>query len=445
MGIKISFVVPCLNHLAQTQQMYLSLSETLPLGLNYEIIFIDDASTDGTRAWLAGLADTHVKVIFNHATLGYAKANNKAFAIARGEVVGLLNNDLVFSANWLEPMLDILDSPVLKAGIVGNVQVRIADGSLDHVGIELTRDAKFEHLRRLPATVCKTHLKTFALTGACCLIKKENLALVQGLSEEYLNGCEDVDLCLKLEQRGLHSYVALNSSIGHHVSLTRGVNSLQNETNSLTLQKKWRAVLKRELCVRWYQVLSDQATNVLQEHFDGEFLPTVYSAPAATAALIAENMLLRNEYQWARFFQQNNLNDDDGIQITCTGLSSEPNSEYLVASEVIRLSVKGVKSARNFCAYGHRVENAHQSKCHIAVTINNLQRKTFDVTNDRSFVLNIEKLLLLHEVDNHFKITFEQTQNVVEPSPQFLGTSPVLFTHFMLDKRSVYFPKSLTA
>jgi GT2 family glycosyltransferase len=424
--------------------MYMSLRETLPLGLNYEIIFIDDASTDGTRAWLAGLADTRVKVIFNHLTLGYAKANNKAIAIAHGEVIGLLNNDLVFSANWLEPMLDILDSPLLKAGIVGNVQVRIVDGSLDHVGIELTLDAKLEHLKHPQATVCKTHLKTFALTGACCLIKKETLALVQGLSEEYLNGCEDVDLCLKLEQRGLHSYVALNSTIGHHVSLTRGVNGLQNETNSLILQKKWRVVLKRELCARWYQALSDQATNVLQEHFDGEFLSAVYSAPAAAAALIAENMLLRNEYQWARFFKQNNLNDDDGIQITCTGLTPEPNSEYLVASEVIRLTTRGVKNARNFCAFGHRVENAQQSKCHITVTINNLQRKTFDVTTDRSFILNIEKLLLLQEDDNHLKITFEQTQNIVEPSSQLLGTSPLLFTHFMLDKRSVYFPESLT-
>jgi len=424
--------------------MYLSLKETLPLGLKYEVIFVDDASTDGTRAWLAALIEPNIKVIFNQATLGYAKANNKALALARGEVVGLLNNDLVFTPKWLEPMLEILESPVLKAGIVGNVQLRVGDDSLDHLGIELTLDAKFEHLRQPQVNVCKTYLRTYALTGACCLIKKDIFESVQGLGEEYLNGCEDVDLCLKLAQRGLHSYVALNSIIRHHVSLTRGVNSLQNETNSLTLQKKWRDFLKRELSERWYLGLSDQETNFLQKYFDGEFSADAYAAPAAVSTLIAENMLLRNEYQWARLFEQADANYEKNIQITCTGLSAEPNSEYFVASEVIRLTVKGVKSVRNFCAYGHRVENATQSQCHITVTVNNLQRKTFDVTNERSFILNIEEPLLLQQSDNHFKITFEQMPNVADPSSQFVVTSPLLFTHFMLDKRFVYLPELLT-
>jgi GT2 family glycosyltransferase len=424
--------------------MYLSLKETLPLGLKYEIIFVDDASTDGTRAWLTSINEPSVKVIFNHATLGYAKANNKAFTLARGEVVGLLNNDLEFTPKWLEPMLEILESPVLKAGIVGNVQIRIADESIDHLGIDLTLDAKFEHLRQPQVNVCKTYLKTFALTGACCLIKKDTLALVQGLSEDYLNGCEDVDLCLKLAQLGWHSYVSLNSAIRHHVSLTRGVNSLQNETNSLTLQKRWRDFLKRELSARWYQALTNKKTNVFKEYFDGEFLPEAHAAPTAVSALIAENMLLRNEYQWARLFERGDANDAEGGQITCTGLSAEPNCEYFVAGEVIRLTVKGVKSARNFCAYGHSVENAKQSQCRITVTINNLQRKSFDVTNERSFILNIEEPLLLQQGDNQFKITFEQTPNVVEPSSLLAVTSPLLFTHFMLDKRFVYLPELLT-
>ena len=144
---KISFIVPCLNHLEQTQQMYRSLKETLPLGLKYEVIFVDDASTDGTRAWLAALTEPNIKVIFNSATLGYAKANNKALQLASGQVIGLLNNDLVFESSWLEPMLDTLENPALKAGIVGNIQVRVLDGALDHVGIELNLRAKLEHVR----------------------------------------------------------------------------------------------------------------------------------------------------------------------------------------------------------------------------------------------------------------------------------------------------------
>jgi GT2 family glycosyltransferase len=444
-SVKVSFIVPCLNHLAQTQQMFCSLKDTLPLGLLYEVIFVDDASTDGTRTWLAGLAEPNTKVIFNDETIGYAKANNKALTLAQGQIVGLLNNDLVFKPNWFEPMLEILESPTLRAGIVGNVQVRIADGALDHAGIEFTQRAKFEHIRQAQLRTNNTHLKTFALTGACCLIKKDTLDRVDGLSEEFLNGCEDVDLCLKIAQLGLHSYVALNSTIGHHVSLTRGVDSLQNEKNSSMLQQKWRNVLQCALSASWYSALLDPATTLLSDHFDGEVLPELLTSPFATSELIAENMLLRNEHQWARLLNESDLNDRSEIQILCAGLSSELGSEYLVAGERVRMTLKGIKSVRNFCAYGHRVDNAEQSRCHVTVMINNLQKKIFDVTNSRSFILNIEDPLLLQDCDNNFKLSIDQTPNLAEGATKGFATSPVLFTHFMLDKRFVYFPEVFTA
>ncbi len=424
--------------------MYRSLKETLPLGLTYEIIFVDDASTDGTRAWLAGLSEQNIKIIFNHSTVGYAKANNSAITIARGQIIGLLNNDLVFKPHWLEPMLEVLESPVLKAGIVGNVQERFVDGVLDHLGVELSLQANFEHIKQPPRCGSNNFSKTIAVTGACCLIHKETLNRVHGLSEEFLNGCEDIDLCLKIAQLGLHSYVSLDSTVKHHVSLTRGINSLQNETNSVTLQKKWRTVLGHELSTRWRKVLSEQSSTALQEFFDGHFSADIFLLSEATSALIAENMLSRNEHLWARSLQQKDTNGDAGIQMTCTGLSSEPNSEYFVASEVIRLTFKGLRNARNFCAFGHRVESAKQSRCRITVSVNNLHRKSFDVTNDRSFVLNFDAPLLLPQGDNHFKICIEQTPNEADSDGYSATASPVLITHFMLDKRFVYISEPLT-
>ena len=417
--------------------MYHSLKNTLPLGLKYEVIFVDDASTDGTRAWLAALTEQNIKVIFNSATLGYAKSNNKALELASGQVIGFLNNDLVFEPSWLEPMLEVLENSALKVGIVGNVQVRVVDSIVDHVGIELNLRAKLEHVRLRQRETSQTYVKVFALTGACCLVKKNTLDRVQGLSEEFLNGCEDVDLCLKIAQLGLYSFVALTSTIKHHVSLTRGINSFQNETNSATLQKKWRAVLKREVTNSWHKELTEKNISVLAEYFDGEVLPELLSMPSSAAALIAENMLLRNEYQWARLLQQTEFNDYENTQITCTGLSAEPNSEYLVASQVVTLTVKGIRNVSNFCAYGHRVETTKQSKCQITLIVNNLQRKVFDVSNERSFVLNIDEPLLLQEIDNAFKICIEQTPNLQAYKAQSVIASPVLITHFMLDKRLV--------
>ena len=139
--IKASIVIPLLNEQDSLKELATWIDSVLTAHeISYEVIFVDDASTDGTRAWLAALTEPNIKVIFNQATLGYAKANNKALALARGEVVGLLNNDLVFTPKWLEPMLDILESPVLKAGIVGNGfvagQIKTLSSSLPGLSVD---------------------------------------------------------------------------------------------------------------------------------------------------------------------------------------------------------------------------------------------------------------------------------------------------------------------
>ena len=53
--MQVSFVIPLFNCLPLTQAMVASLQATVPADVEYEIILVDDSSTDGTRAWLATL------------------------------------------------------------------------------------------------------------------------------------------------------------------------------------------------------------------------------------------------------------------------------------------------------------------------------------------------------------------------------------------------------
>lgn len=189
----ISFVVPLYNHLEQTQAMLESLLASLPIDLDYELIFVDDASTDGTREWLQQLHIPLIHKILNPHNMGYARANNAGVDLARGEILGLLNNDLLFAPGWLEPMLDILRSPELNAGLMGNVHYRVADGQLDHAGILLNAHAQFEHMQAL-AEAPVPYSKVLAVTGACMLLRKADFAAQGGFDEHFVNGCEDVDL-----------------------------------------------------------------------------------------------------------------------------------------------------------------------------------------------------------------------------------------------------------
>ncbi len=237
-ALRVSFVVPLFQCLPLTQAMLASLRATLPPALPHEIILVDDGSTDGTREWLSTLADPAIRVVLNERNLGYAGANNRGAALARGEFLALLNNDLVLAPGWLEPMLALFAHSGLNAGLVGNVQYAVATGALDHAGIFFDEHAKPAHLRTLPATTSPYH-EVPAVTGACTVIRRAVFQQLGGFDEAYHNSGEDVDLCLRLRRHGLRQYVALTSTVRHHISPSPG-RKTRDEANTRRLTLAWR-------------------------------------------------------------------------------------------------------------------------------------------------------------------------------------------------------------
>src|SRR4051794_16791269 len=127
--MQLSVIIPLYNCLTLTQAMLSSLQATLPRDLLHEIIFVDDGSTDGTREWLATLGPGF-RVVLNERNLGYAGANNRGVAVATGDTLALLNNDLVLRPRWLEPMLALQRRWGARAGVIGNVQRAVRTGAI---------------------------------------------------------------------------------------------------------------------------------------------------------------------------------------------------------------------------------------------------------------------------------------------------------------------------
>lgn len=239
---RVSFIVPLYNCLAHTQAMLASLRASVPPGLAHEIIVIDDGSTDGTGEWLAAIAGAeHLSVLRNESNQGYARANNRAAATARGEILALLNNDLLLRRGWLEPMLAVHARLAAqnRAGVVGNVQFGVESGARDHVGIVINAKAKPEHRRTLPwAGRLKGYSLVPAVTGACMLLSAELWRELGGFDERYVNGCEDVDLCFRAADRGRVNAVALRSAVRHHVSASPN-RKARDEANAHLLALRW--------------------------------------------------------------------------------------------------------------------------------------------------------------------------------------------------------------
>jgi len=242
---RLSLVCPLHNCLEYTQVLLQDLEATLPQRAQTEIILVDDASSDGTRAFLEPLAgQPGYQVVKNDRNLGYAASNNRGVALAQSDTLVLLNNDLQLASGWLEPMLELLES-LPAAGAVGNVQRNIANGLVDHAGIFFGLDGMPTHAhknRRQPPP--GNWIERNAVTAACMAIGRQDFLAAGGFDEGYRNGFEDVDLCMKLKQAGKRHYVALRSIVGHHVSASPGRHR-RNEQNSERFRARWSKFAQR--------------------------------------------------------------------------------------------------------------------------------------------------------------------------------------------------------
>jgi GT2 family glycosyltransferase len=232
--------------------MLASLRATLPPSLAHEIIFIDDGSTDDTRVWLTTLAtDPSIRVILHPENLGYAAANNTGAALARGDFLALLNNDLVLTPSWLEPLLAAHRAHGERAGLVGNLQTEAATGALDHAGIFINLKGKPEHRRTLPRlSFLTSRRRAIAVTGACVVVRRTLWEKLGGFNPAFINGCEDVDLCLRAAAAGHLNLVALRSIVHHHVSSSPG-RKLRDEANTRQLVLRWHDTLARHAARIW--------------------------------------------------------------------------------------------------------------------------------------------------------------------------------------------------
>jgi GT2 family glycosyltransferase len=435
----ISFIVPCFNHIAQTKKMLETLQATLPKKLNYEIILIDDCSTDDTAEWLRHLRNPAIKTIFNKDNVGFAKANNAGLKIAKGSVIGLLNNDLIFETTWLEPMLAILQSATLNAGIVGNVQLTVADGRLDHAGVYLNPLGQFDHIRVMPHQHVLPYIEALAVTGACCLIKKSILDHLDGLDETFVNGCEDIDLCLSVNNLNLKCYIALNSVIYHHVSLSRDRNSIQNEHNSRELRKKWRSFIKNYVAEIYHGFLQTSNKAAIEEFFDGSLSSRFVQTPILASHLLAENVLKREENRWLISLDQNDHIETARVNISCVGLFSAIEFGHMIPSFATMISLSGFVDIQNFYLVGYSTAPTSDTTLLLTLSVNGFQTATTEVVPGCDFSVGINHPLLLSDVENYFTFHFMAKDSSTLSDTKELVPN-VFFTHFIISNRKVALP-----
>ncbi len=226
----VSLIIPTRNGLQLLRKCVESILQKTDYP-NYEILIIDNNSDDpATLEYFRQIgADSRVSVMRDEQPFNYSAINNGAVSKARGDFVGLINNDIeVISPNWLSEMM----SHAVQAG-VGAVGARLwyPDDRLQHGGVLLgiggvANHAHLFHLKGAHGYFSRAELvQTFsAVTAACFVIRKSIYEAVGGLDEHNLKvAFNDVDFCLRVRESGWRNVWTPFAELYHHESATRGL------------------------------------------------------------------------------------------------------------------------------------------------------------------------------------------------------------------------------
>lgn len=196
---------------------------------HYEILIVDNGSVeDATKALFARLGeDPRIRILPYNAPFNYSAINNYAVSHARGDIIGLVNNDIeVITPDWLEEMVSWAAREDI--GCVG-AKLYYDNGAIQHAGVVLgiggvaghshkyfPRDS-YGYFSRL-----MVHHNVSAVTAACLLIRRDVYESVGGLDEHLAVAFNDVDLCIKVGARGYRNIFTPFAELFHHESASRG-------------------------------------------------------------------------------------------------------------------------------------------------------------------------------------------------------------------------------
>jgi len=239
----ISIIIPTRDRVELLKRCLESI-EAKTTYRHFEIIVLDNQSeAPDTLTYLAGLPHMVVPI---RGPFNYSYLNNVGAAHARGEFLLFLNNDIeVITEEWLEALLEHAQRK--EVGAVG-AKLLYPNGTIQHAGVGLGHGGVAGHaFWYLPADdpgyfdLAQVVRNCSAVTGACMMMRTSVFAAVGGFDENIRVVFNDVDLCLRVREKGYLVVYTPYAVLYHLESATR--NSLHPATDEEYVRKRWGRVI----------------------------------------------------------------------------------------------------------------------------------------------------------------------------------------------------------
>ena len=227
--MRTSIIVLCYNSLEETTRPCLeSIVKNTPVG-DYELIIIDNASSDGTPEYLQEFARLHtnIRIQLNDINKGYAGGNNDGIALANNEYIILLNNDTLVPAGWLDKLLFLFQNHP-NIGLIGPVTNSAGNEQrieLDRLNEKNYEDISGEYIKRQAGVWFETEKLGFF----CVAIRSSVVKKIGVLDEKFGIGMfEDDDYCIRAKKAGFNLAIAEDCFVFHKGSVSFGKLAVEN-------------------------------------------------------------------------------------------------------------------------------------------------------------------------------------------------------------------------
>lgn len=241
---RCAVVIPTFNGAHLLSTCLESLFAHPPERCEMSVVIVDDASGDGTVERFAD-HEPAVTMVAHEANKGFAiSCNDGAAAAGEADHLVFLNNDTVPLPGWLDALVDEVNGNP-EVGAVGS-RLLYPDGTVQHAGVFIGQDRWPRHLYAgFPGdnAAVERSREVTAVTGACLLIRRDSFAALGGFDTAYVNGYEDIDLCLRLAHERCEKIRYCASSVLYHLeSVTRwsDTRTAGVEHNSRLFGERWR-------------------------------------------------------------------------------------------------------------------------------------------------------------------------------------------------------------
>lgn len=184
---------------------------------------VDNKSTDNSVEFLKSLY-SNIEIIINKSNLGYAQGYNSALQKIKAEYYVLINSDIEVTKDWLEPLINIMESnkqiAACQPKIINYNDSRYFEyagasgGFIDMLGYPFCRGRIFNHLEK-DTSQYEDSIEVFWATGACLFVRSSSFWEVGGFDNDFFAHQEEIDLCWRLKNKSYRIMVEPSAKVLH--------------------------------------------------------------------------------------------------------------------------------------------------------------------------------------------------------------------------------------